>query len=424
MPKSSPYIKDIVGRKPNWLIRSGIGGLLVMLTTMLFLSWFIKYPDIIKGEIYISTPKPPIDVISPISAKIVKIFDYAKDDIVSEGSNLILLNSTADFEEIKKLEHILNYLGNDNVFEDKIQINSKLSKLGDLQNTFNTLTIYIEEFNENLKEKPFEKQIKFLTNKIHNSKMSLDSSKKLLELERKDFNIAKKRINRTRVLHSKGVITELEYEIKKQKFIQEEIQLEKYRSDLISKKEIIGTLQKQLSDLKIKKNHSKHELKDNINNIRKMLIGQIDNWKNLFLITSPINGTVSVFKEINEGDFVTAGSYILTILPPDNQELFAYGSYHVEKAGTISVGDKAIIKLDAYPYREYGSIDGHIEEISDFPIEGKYSIKIKLPQRLNTGFKKNIQFKQRLTGNAELISNNRSLLSRIFYNFKYPIENN
>ena len=424
MPKSSPYIKDIVGKKPNWLIRFGIGGILLMLITLLFVSWLIKYPDIIKAEIYISTPKPPIDIICPTSAQIIEIFKYNDDEIVLKGNPLILLKSTTNYEEVKTLEKILDCLGNDDVFKKAIQINLKLSKLGELQIAYNNLTVYVGEFNEHLKQKSYEKQIRFIKNQIHTSKISLNSSKKLLQLEIKDFDIEEKSIERTKLLHSKGVITEVEYEIKKQQHIQKEIQLEKYRADIISKKEIISTLQKQLAETEIQKEHFEHELTDNIKNLRTMLMNQIDNWKNSYLISSPIKGTISVFKEFNRGDYISAGNYILTILPVENQELFAYGNFNVEKAGKLTIGDKAIIKLDAYPYREYGSINGYIVEISDFPIEGKYSVKIKLPQRLDTGFKKNIPFKQRLTGKAELISEDRSLLSRLFYNFKQFIDSN
>lgn len=422
--KSSPYIKDIVGKKPNWLIRYGIGGILLMLITLLFVSWLVKYPDVIKAEIYISTPKPPIDIICPTSAQIIKIFKYNDDEIVMKGNHLILLKSTTNFEEVKTLEKILDCLGNDDVFEKAIQINSKLSKLGKLQIAYNNLTVYTREFNEYIEQKPHEKQIRFIKNQIHTSNMSLNSSKKLLQLEIEDFKIEEKSIERTKLLYSKGVITEVEFEIKKQKHIQKQIQLEKYRVDIISKKEIISTLQKQLVETEIRKEHFEHELKDNIENLRRMLINQIDNWKNSYLITSPIEGTISVFKEFNEGDFITSGNYILTILPVESQELFAYGNFNVEKAGKLSIGNKAIVKLDAYPYRDYGSINGQIVEISDFPIEGKYSVKIKLPQGLDTGFKKNIPFKQRLTGIAELISEDRSLLSRLFYNFKHLMNSN
>jgi hypothetical protein len=53
-----------------------------------------------------------------------------------------------------------------------------------------------------------------------------------------------------------------------------------------------------------------------------------------------------------------------------------------------------------------------------------YSVKIRLPNKLETGYDKKIIFKQRLSGDAELITENRSLLSRIFSNFKYFIEKN
>ena len=93
-------------------------------------------------------------------------------------------------------------------------------------------------------------------------------------------------------------------------------------------------------------------------------------------------------------------------------------------AGKLKKDNKAIIKLHSYPYREYGTVDGLIEEISEIPIKNMYSIKIRLPNQLKTGFEEEIIFKQRLTADAELITQDRSLLSRIFNSFKYLIEKN
>ena len=220
----------------------------------------------------------------------------------------------------------------------------------------------------------------------------------------------------------KGVISENNYEIEKQRFLQKEIQIEGYRAGLIDQKTNIINLQKQLVELQIQKDRFNREIRDNIHKTVKILYTQIQEWTNNYVISAPINGIVSVFKEFNKGDYLTAGSYVMTILPVGEQELFAYGSFSVAKAGKLEVNNKAIIKLHSFPYREYGSIDGFIEKISDFPVNGMYSVKIRLPNKLKTGYDKRIIFKQRLVGEAELITENRSLLSRVFSNFKYFVD--
>jgi len=422
VPQHSTHIDDIIGKRPNWLIRFGISGILLMLLTLLFVSWLVKYPDVIKAEVFISTPNPPIDLVCPVNAQIEKIFKYSADSIVKKDSPLILLKNSASYHEIKKLKAYLNILSRDSLLNSPIVSSKNFHRLGDLQSTYNQLSNYIEEFNEHLKHTPFKNQILFLKKIISNNKESLQISERRFLIELQDHKIVVKAENRADILFNKGVIAEVEYELEKQKLLRKEIQLESYRSGLIDQKTTIVNLQKQLAELMIQKDHFYHELRGNIKNITKLLNSQIELWTNKFIISSPINGTISVFKEFNTGDFLTAGNYVLTILPLENQELFAYGSFSVESAGKLQVNNKAIIKLHSFPYREYGSVDGYIDKISDFPIKNMYSVKIRLPSKLKTGFDKKIIFKQRLTGEAELITEDRSLLSRIFSNCKYFVE--
>ena len=229
MPHSSPYIEDIIGRKPNWLIRFGIGGLLLILLSLLFTAWFVKYPDVIKAEVYISTPNPPIDLVSPINAQIDSIFYYNRKEIIAKGSPLILLKSTAEFSKIEQLKFFLNQLSHDSIFEQNIKFKS-ISELGELQPNSNKLVSLIEEFNEHFNHKPFEKRINYLKKIILNNEKSYHSIKKQLNHELNDFELVSKNMLRADILFEKGVISEVNYEEEKQGFISKEILLEKYIS--------------------------------------------------------------------------------------------------------------------------------------------------------------------------------------------------
>ncbi|MGY0408367.1 MAG: hypothetical protein ACWIPJ_08450, partial [Polaribacter sp.] len=107
MPETSLYIEDIIEKKPNWLIRLGVSGMLLLLLTLLFVAWWVKYPDVIKASVYISTSNPPIDLVCPSNAQIEKIFNKDSKDKITKGSPLILLKSTSDYTEIQKLKRFL-----------------------------------------------------------------------------------------------------------------------------------------------------------------------------------------------------------------------------------------------------------------------------------------------------------------------------
>ena len=109
-----------------------------------------------------------------------------------------------------------------------------------------------------------------------------------------------------------------------------------------------------------------------------------------------MNGRVEFLKFLTDNQFIQAGEEIFSIVPEKNTILGqmllpASGAGKVEKASPV------IIKLDNYPYMEYGSVDGLVnsislvtkaEQIANTHVE-TYLITIKLPRGLTTNYGKN-----------------------------------
>lgn len=81
-------------------------------------------------------------------------------------------------------------------------------------------------------------------------------------------------------------------------------------------------------------------------------------------VVAPIDGTVHIVNKVGEGDLITAGDSIATIIPAEDNlytiEIFVPNS---EIAG-LEVGDTIKYKFDALPYKEYGELEGKITNIS------------------------------------------------------------
>ena len=70
----SDEVQEILTRIPHWLIRWGSIVILGILLLLLFVSWLIKYPDVISSKIVITTAIPPQKLIAKTSGKIETIF--------------------------------------------------------------------------------------------------------------------------------------------------------------------------------------------------------------------------------------------------------------------------------------------------------------------------------------------------------------
>ncbi|MBK7936946.1 MAG: HlyD family secretion protein [Lewinellaceae bacterium] len=142
----------------------------------------------------------------------------------------------------------------------------------------------------------------------------------------------------------------------------------------------------------------------------------MDKWKQTYLLTAPISGRVS-FSTPGEKRYVQAGEQILTIVPPQTGVIVGRLSLPVEGSGKVKAGQRVIMKLESYPYHEFGTLRGLVVEKSLVPKDNKYSILVSVPttpkNNLETSYGREIQFEQQLQGKAEIITENKGLIDRI-----------
>ncbi|MFS4455518.1 HlyD family secretion protein [Maribacter sp. 2304DJ31-5] len=416
----SPHINEIIDKKPNWLIRYGIGALLFFLFLFLLAAWLVKYPDFIIGKVNITTPRPPVDVIAKVNAPVLQKFLVSENDTVYKGEPILLLESTTSYHQVLQLNKSLANKAPDSLMHSG---SVWLDSLGNLQAVYNSYALAVLNIKNYNLEQPFEKRFNSLNGILSGNTKGLRYSKKYLNSSAKDFDSKHREFERYQTLFDKGVISTSEFEQIKQNLLQKEMSFANDHKSLNAERMSIANLEREVMELKLQKTEYEQQLKSNYQKALNELKSQLKLWESQYLIIAQINGKLSFFNEINEGDFLTAGERILTILPFQKQKLQAVGMFPVENAGKVKNGNKVILKLDAYPYHEYGTIEGKVIRISEIPVENLYSIIIELPKGLMTNYENKIVFKQMLTAQADIITKDQTVIQRIFYQFENLFKN-
>ena len=91
----------------------------------------------------------------------------------------------------------------------------------------------------------------------------------------------------------------------------------------------------------------------------------------------------------------------------------------VTRSGKIKIGQRVNIRLENFPDTEFGVIKGKVENISKVPSisstgEYYYTAEIALPNGLTTSYRKKLPYYPEMSGLAEIVTNDLSLLERIF----------
>ena len=64
-----------------------------------------------------------------------------------------------------------------------------------------------------------------------------------------------------------------------------------------------------------------------------------------------------------------------------------------QNTGKVTIGQKVLVKLDSYPYQQYGMLVGMVENIAiSLNDEGNYIVYISLNEGTKTSYGQNISF--------------------------------
>ena len=133
------------------------------------------------------------------------------------------------------------------------------------------------------------------------------------------------------------------------------------------------------------------------------------------MITAPIDGLVLFANEsIGEQQFVARESELMVVVPLNQTQIIGRMMIDVGKSAKIEIGQKAVIRLSGYPQQEFGIIIGEVVWKGLVPNNGFIPLEIIFPKGLITSIGKEIEPKQDMIGQAEIIISEQKFIQRIF----------
>ncbi len=148
---------------------------------------------------------------------------------------------------------------------------------------------------------------------------------------------------------------------------------------------------------------------------------QVQAWEYKYVLKAPVSGTMSFTGFFQENQEVKTGQ-VLFYIQPDNTSYFVEMLIPQYNSGKVKVGQKVLLKFQAYPSEQYGSLIGTIDNIKPVPTDSGYLARVILPQGLHTNYKKTLQYRDGLLAQAEIITRDMRLLERFYSNVRKQFE--
>jgi multidrug resistance efflux pump len=412
----SEEVHEILTRIPNWLIRFGSFVILILLFIVFFVSWLVKYPDVITSPIIITTNIPPEKLIAKTSGKIETILIQDKQN-VDQNTALAVIENAANYKDVFLLKSIVDTIDIEKHIFPFEQFNNV--RLGEIEQSF---AVFQKEYIANsLNEKlqPFKVEStaqSFEQRQLHERLQLLISQKFINESE---LQIGNSDLNRYEGLYKKGVIATQEIEKQRLIYLQSQKNYKSLLSSISQLKSSINELNRSSQTTKINENKENVVLERNVIQTFYQLKKAIKDWDLQYVFRSSINGKVSFMQIWSVNQIINSGENMFAIIPSNENGYIGKVKAVAQNSGKIKTGQDVNIRLANYPDREFGVLKGKVKSISLTPDkDGNLLLDISLPKGLTTSYKKEIKFQQEMSGTADVITEDLRLIERLLYQFR------
>ncbi|MFN0212728.1 MAG: HlyD family secretion protein [Saprospiraceae bacterium] len=416
----SEEVQEILGTPPSWLVRWGTFFVLLGFSFLLGVAWFVRYPDVVASDkLRITTAEPPVEVVARTDGRVALIL--VKDAaLVLEKQPLAILQNTATFTDVQKLDSLVTVWQSFTTDDEFRQIEyPENPNLGELQSEYALFVRDLEDFQfgrENRKSS-VQSNIGSIQLQIRQLDQSIAFEQKALKRCIEDLKIAEGFYERQKELFKQGLISELKLEEERQKVSSFANQRDRHETNLLEKNREVIVLRNSINSANFGQEETNTiastRLLASLNGLR----SSIDKWKQTYVLSAPLEGRVA-FNGLSQQQFVRLGESVLTVVPQNQDVIEGQVLLPVEKSGKVTKGLPVVMKLDNYPYQEFGTIAGRVASKSAVPKNREYTIKVDSIQlspngKLITSFQKEIPFEQQLMGTAEIITDDKGFLERV-----------
>lgn len=405
----SAEIQDIIGAIPGNLVQFGSVSILFLFLAVVAGSAFISYPEMLSAQIVVTTTAPPIKIVSGTTG-VLKRIRFKEGQNVQQGDILAVIDNASNYQDVFRLKQAL-------ISKDSNVTAMERFALGELSEEASRYFDSQKKMQLFLKLHLLEDQRIALTNQVRNYGKLRSDQFEQFELLSHDVEITIKDFERNQKLLKEGVLAPQQFEAKEKELLSTKRALAAAKQAIRATDISINELQKNIKELELKQHDELGRLEQAIDYAIQTLSASIIAWEKKYLLISPINGSISFTAHWSEGQHVEQNESVFWIVP-NSTSVIGKVKLAIRKSAKVKAGQEVRIKLENYPFEEYGILLGRVENVSALPTDQAYLIDVKFPQGLVTTYQKQLDFHQQMQGTASIVIDNMSLLERIFYQFR------
>jgi len=412
----SEDVQDVMGHIPPAILRWGITVIALVVLVLLVGCFIFKYPDTLTGKATLTTEVPPANILARASGKIDKLY-VVNNQQVKAGTMLAVIQNPASTTDVQLLIARLQGWDSENPIATVARklLDNKSLALGSIQSSYTffqeALTAYLRF--ESMQYHP--RKLHLQERKVSELEVNLGEMKRRSSLLQQQVESAQEIWKRDSMLNRKGLMSDEDYELSKNKMLQNQQEFSSLLSEIKMAEMDINSGEGSLLDLRkdYVDNESIYLLQ--LRTATEQLRMELNSWERNFLLVSPIDGTVNLMGYWSNNQNVGVGEIVFSVVPTVQTLPVCKMLMPAQGSGKVLVGQRANVRLNNFPDQEFGYLEGRVEHISDTPDpDGMYVVEIRFPKGLVTNYGVQLPISRQMQGNAEIITEDIRLIVRFF----------
>jgi HlyD family secretion protein len=414
---SSGVVEDVILKKPGFIIQWGLYLIFLVLIAVVSASWFIQYPEVITGRATIIARNTPKEIICRQEGRLQNLF-FKNGDTVKQNDIIGFIETTAIPEMVldlnQKLSLILKNLKNNKPVHFTEFISGGFDGLGELQAECQQFSTAFQQYSDYTNDGYFIKKKGVLEGDLaflQRNRAITEEQKSLLE---KDYKLSQESYAINEKLLKDKVISKQDDRNEQSRLLSKQLTIPQINGSLLSNETQQREKQKEIADLI----HTISQQKILFQSFTQTFQSKVENWIKNYVLISPVDGQINFVFPLQKNSFLSANKllgFVNPLMPADYYAVVNLPQYNFAK---IKTKQRVQLRFDAYPYTEFGYVNGQLNFISEFATDSGFFADIILPLGLITDQNKAIQYRNGLTAEARVITKDMRLLDRFYYNIK------
>ncbi|MFR8656987.1 MAG: HlyD family secretion protein [Bacteroides caccae] len=410
----SEEFNEVLSTVPAWIIRWGITMTACVVLMLLVGSAVFKYPDIISSTVTLTGTTPVSAVVARSSGKLQELY-VENNQKVKANALLAVIENPAKTEDIIRLKELLQQAESN--LDTIALVPSGQLQLGSLQSLYSSFYLSMSEYRQFRELAYHLKKVDLLKVRIVKNEVYYTNMLKQKDLSVAQAKIAHQQYARDSLLGVKGLVSKEAVEESYSRYLQSSLSAENMDRSLENLQIQLAQMKESLYDTEYQYLDQRNKLETQLRSLINQLRVEIDAWEINYALITPVDGEITLTQYWTNNQNVTAGNIVFNIVPTNQGEIIGKALLPTERSGKVRKGQKVNIRFSNYPDKEFGIVKGTVKNISLIPVvDGQnvksYMVDIQLPNGLRTSYDKELPFLPEMEGQADIITEDISLLER------------